>query len=102
MSPSPHPTAAIPPSAIRVNCCDAWFTGLNTAHCTVCHATFTSAAGFDRHRTGSYDPPRRKCLNPAEMKHGPKSIKHGEPIFADAGRKYPCWKFAGDDNRWSE
>jgi hypothetical protein len=97
-----HPRAEKPVGAITVNCCDAWFTGLSPAHCTVCHATFTSVAGFDKHRTGSYEPHRRRCLDPATMTHGPASKRSGEPVFVDAGRKYPCWRFSGDDNRWSD
>lgn len=48
------------------NCAATW-TGLGIAHCAECHATFTTASNFDRHRAGSKD--RRfaagQCSDPA-------------------------------------
>lgn len=81
----------VPKGGWTVGCCDARLTGLRTAHCTVCHSTFTTQSGADRHRTGSHANGTRTCLDPAEMVD-----KEGRPIFADAGRVYPCWASAGD------
>jgi hypothetical protein len=49
---------------IRVNCCSAEFSGLKTAHCTVCHATFTTVSAFDKHRAGSHTADTRHCYRP--------------------------------------
>jgi hypothetical protein len=38
--------------------CTSRWAGLNTAHCTACHETFTTPGIFDKHRRGS------KCLPP--------------------------------------
>lgn len=35
--------------------------GLKTAHCTVCHNTFTTPGNFDRHRRGG------QCLAPENV-----------------------------------
>jgi len=78
-----------------VNCCDASFTGMNTCHCTSCHATFTGITVFDKHRSGSHAQSTRHCLDPAAM-----TDADGMPVFADAGRGYPCWSMADSDNRW--
>lgn len=68
-----------------VNCCDGIFTGIKTAHCTVCHATFTTPGNFDLHRS------RGDCLDPAMMVNAVS-----EPMFRDAGRAYPCWALNSD------
>jgi len=36
-------------------------------HCPSCQEYFNSSGTFDRHRTGSYDPPQRRCLSIQEM-----------------------------------
>lgn len=68
------------------NCCGGRFTGLSTAHCTVCHETFTSPTGFDRHRRYG------KCLDPARLWDN-----SGYRIFKLVDRPYRCW--GGDDVR---
>jgi hypothetical protein len=96
---STHPAITLPASAITVNCCPAWFTGLNTAHCTTCHAAFTTVSGFDKHRTGSHENDTRRCLDPATMKF-PKSTKRaGQMVFEDAGRAYPCWRTSAEEGK---
>lgn len=54
-----------PATAIRANCCDAWWTGLKPGHCTSCHHTFSSVTAFDKHRTGPMD--NRTCLTPESV-----------------------------------
>lgn len=65
--------------------CSARWGGLKTAHCMSCHRTFTTAAGFDRHRAGSHVEGARHCVDPACVG------------LVDAGRAYPCWGFPGRD-----
>ena len=65
--------------------CRLGWGGLNTAHCTACHQTFTGISAFDKHRTGSHAKDTRYCL-------GPLTIG-----LVDAGREYPCWGFPGRD-----
>jgi hypothetical protein len=65
----------------KVNCCDAEFSGLKTAHCTSCHATFTVVSAFDKHRTGSHAYSTRRCVPPESVG------------LVDAGRGYPCYGF---------
>lgn len=71
----------------NVNCCDGKYRGLNTAHCSVCHETFTSPSGFDIHRRYN------KCVDPAEMLD-----KNKNPVFQPAGREYPCWSQPREDS----
>lgn len=73
------------PGEWSVGCCEGRYTGLKTAHCTVCHETFTTPAGFDRHRS------RGTCLDPATMVNS-----KSEPVFKNAGRAYKCWAFSGE------
>ena len=35
--------------------------------CPGCGQLFNSTAAFDKHRTGSYNPPERRCLTGQEM-----------------------------------
>ena len=57
----PTVTNRRPRWAIRCGGCDNWWTGLNSAHCSGCHQTFTGVGGFDMHRR------RGKCLDPADI-----------------------------------
>lgn len=41
--------------------CGARWTGRGRAHCAACHATFSTASAFDRHRRGG------ACLDPAAV-----------------------------------
>jgi hypothetical protein len=61
-------------------CGGAWC-GLKTCHCTVCHQTFTTVTGFDRHRTGPAGD--RRCITPEQA---------GLVLM---GRDYPCWGIPG-------
>lgn len=46
--------------------CPARWHGLNVAHCSVCHESFSTVANFDRHRT--YDAyGDRACLRPTDV-----------------------------------
>lgn len=38
--------------------CGAKWAGENLCHCSLCHLTFMSVNGFDRHRTGPVDEAR--------------------------------------------
>ncbi|WP_420873284.1 hypothetical protein [Mycobacterium marinum] len=64
-----------------MSCCTGEFSGLKTAHCSICHATFTTTTAFDRHRTGSYSNNNRRCLPPESV---------GLTI---TNRSYPCWGY---------
>jgi hypothetical protein len=35
--------------------------------CPTCGEYFTRNSVFDKHRTGNFVPPQRRCLSPAEM-----------------------------------
>lgn len=74
-----------------MNCCGARIGGLKTAHCTVCHATFTTPPGFDRHRR------RGKCIPPETIEDN-----SGARVFKEAGRNYPCWAFVSGEKHWEE
>ncbi|OBF81032.1 hypothetical protein A5791_06915 [Mycobacterium sp. 852002-51163_SCH5372311] len=63
----------------KTNCCGAEFSGLKTAHCSACHATFSTVSAFDKHRAGSHSADTRHCLPPAAVG------------LVDANRTYPCW-----------
>lgn len=51
--------------------CGRTWTGFNQAHCSICHAHFSSVANFDRHKP-SYDG----CLDPATV-----TKRTGEPAL---------------------
>ncbi|WP_442407232.1 FDXHR family putative zinc-binding protein [Mycobacterium sp.] len=61
------------------NHCGGRWGGLKTCHCTVCHDTFTTVTGFDRHRAGSFEPDERHCRHPSALG------------LVDAGRSCSCW-----------
>lgn len=72
-----------PPSWCHCHTCGRDYNGSQSSggHCTVCHRSFTSQTGADRHRTGSYAGGRR-CKTDQEL--------------LDAG-----WSTTGpDDNQW--
>lgn len=67
--------------------CGRRWTGLNQAHCSICHAHFGSVKGFDRHQP-SYDG----CLNPAQI-----VARTGRRIFrSDDGPLGDTWVLATD------
>lgn len=70
--------------------CDTRWNGHRTAHCGACHQTFTSLSAFDTHRQGSHPHSTRHCVPPTSVD------------LIDAGRAYPCWGSAGEDNRWTD
>ncbi len=37
------------------------------SYCRACNQTFNSVRSFDFHRTGTYEPMRRRCLSVEEM-----------------------------------
>lgn len=37
-------------------------------HCMSCHESFRSLGGFDKHRTGRFEPNERRCRTPDEMR----------------------------------
>jgi hypothetical protein len=52
--------------------CGGIFGPDDTGHCTGgafggCCQTFASNTAFDKHRTGKYDPPMRRCLTSEEL-----------------------------------
>ena len=60
--------------------CSATWGGMNTAHCSGCHTTFTGITAFDAHRRGG------ECI-PAESA-GLTLTK----------RAYPCYGYPSDDS----
>jgi hypothetical protein len=90
MRPQPTATAAIAISIQPHSCgkCGQRWNGLNTAHCTACHHTFTGITAFDQHRTGSHAKSTRHCLTPNTVG------------LVDAGRAYPCWAHQGSNTHW--
>lgn len=65
--------------------CPSRWSGYNTAHCSVCHRTFTGVNTFDKHRV------RGKCVDPEAVVN-----KKGERVLALTNREYPCWGVAGE------
>lgn len=63
--------------------CDNRWSGHRTAHCSVCHLTFTGVEAFDQHRHYG------KCHHPVER---------GLTIN---NRSYECWGFP-DDTDYNE
>lgn len=63
--------------------------GLNTAHCSACHQTFTGITAFDKHRDGNHANDTRHCVHPTTVG------------LVDAGRPYPCWGLPGTNPRFS-
>ena len=69
--------------------CENIWGGLNTAHCSGCHRTFTGLTAFDRHRDGSHAKGTRHCVDPSTLG------------LVDAGRAYPRWGYPSDpDGYW--
>lgn len=67
--------------------CGRTWTGLNQAHCSICHRHFSSPANFDRHRP-SYDG----CLDPAGIQR-----RNGDPVLkAVSGPLGITWTGAGE------
>lgn len=89
-----------PPNRTKCLGCAKEWGGLLACHCAVCHETFTSTTGFDKHRTGSHAAGKRHCLPVDLVRYGPDNKRAGEPMFVDAGRAYPCWALSGEDSRW--
>jgi hypothetical protein len=57
------------PSECVCDQCGRKFNGSDSGggHCAACHQSFRSLGGFDKHRTGRYQPNERRCLTPDEM-----------------------------------
>lgn len=68
---------------IRCGGCDEHWKGLDAAHCSVCHRSFTSRTGFDRHRTGPVD--QRRCVDPPKIGYELKPLTRGQ------SRGYEIW-----------
>lgn len=62
--------------------CGKEWTGLSPAHCTTCCLTFTSNAGFDKHRL------RGQCVHPSQR-----------GLVEVTDRWFDCWGFPGDGTR---
>ncbi len=71
----------------KITCggCDARWTGLNAAHCSACHQTFSGIALFDMHRV------IYACKDPTKVKHC------GLPLRLDNG----VWRSSHVDTRWN-
>lgn len=95
---------AKPRGATECPRCNAWWTGLNTAHCAACHETFTGITAFDAHRTGSHTESGESIVDKGRTEpRGPRRCVPPESVgLVDAGRAYPCWGFPGNDNRWAD
>lgn len=75
--------------------CDRAFPGSDRAggHCVVCHMSFTSNSGFDRHKTGSYDDNSRRCKTEAELSEANWSCSDdGNKVWRLPGSKGPWWE----------
>jgi hypothetical protein len=72
------------PASLPNSCagCDARWSGTATAHCSVCHRTFSGVTSFDRHRRDG------RCTDPAGL--GMRPV---------AGRAYECWGFPEEATR---
>lgn len=73
--------------------CGRDFPGSDRAggHCVVCHMSFTSNGGFDRHKTGSYDA-RRRCKTPEELTAAGWSCSDdGNQVWRLPGSKGEPW-----------
>jgi hypothetical protein len=68
------------------NCGREW-TGLAQAHCTVCHAHFSTVGNFDAHR-----PSYNGCLDPGAIVN-----RRGEPVLKSVVNRFGVtWVGAGD------
>lgn len=85
-----HHDTEPPKNAIFHAACGCWWTGLGIHHCCGCGRNFTSVSAFDKHRDGSHARGTRHCIDPAAVG------------LVDAGRKFPCWGWPGDDERWAD
>jgi hypothetical protein len=85
-----NPNPQKPDAATACPHCHAWWTGLNTCHCTACHRTFTGITAFDKHRDGSHAQDARYCKEPLTAGLVP------------AGRNYSCWALPGTNNAWTK
>lgn len=65
--------------------CDSRWTGLNAAHCSGCHQTFSGITLFDQHRV------LYVCKHPQRMKVG------GLPLVLDNG----VWRGPKTTYQWS-
>ena len=58
--------------------CGRQWTGQAQAHCTVCHAHFSTVANFDRHK-----PSYSGCLDPGEVRN-----RKGEPLLKPSANRF--------------
>jgi hypothetical protein len=75
--------------------CAATWTGFKVAHCSACHRTFTTPAGFDQHRARRYDTTTGervmvrdygRCYDPADT--GMTRNDRGQWMTAGDGRDW--------------
>lgn len=68
-----------PPNACTK--CQKRWGGMNTAHCSACHRTFTGITAFDAHRKGG------TCSDPTTIG------------LVENGRDYECFGYPADPTR---
>lgn len=85
---APHPQA----THCR-ECHASWNRQTNTAHCSVCHRTFSTPGVFDKHLLS------RGCTDPAEVTRRNGDKVYGEPRDNTWGT--PVWRLPADESRWS-
>lgn len=76
--------------------CGAKWTGLRVEHCGACHLTFSCTQAGDRHRTGTFTPDTRRCLDVDEMEAKGLTLRlkgHGTIVWGLPGAR-PL-RFAG-------
>lgn len=74
--------------------CDARWTGDDVCHCAACHMTFTTLRGFDAHRTGSFEPMRRRCRTENQLRakgYEPNESNHWRKPMAEDQRAALGW-----------
>lgn len=71
------------------NGCDRRWSGMNMAHCSVCHHTFGGVGSFDKHRSGSKPGTKTgirragECTPPADI--GLTQNEHGTWVAPSNG-----------------
>lgn len=67
--------------------CGAKWAGENLCHCSLCHMTFMSVGGFDKHRIGPVD--NAHCRTPDELREAglePNEAGHWRRPMSDEAR----------------
>lgn len=63
--------------ATRHPACDKTWAAKSYQHCPACCETFSGTSTGDAHRTGTFDPPGRRCLTSDEMREAGLRLVNG-------------------------